>query len=176
MGFETILPQQKQRQGAKTRIFARISTKTVTLYKAANFIKEQSGFSANVKDFDCDKISSLLLNEKPVLLWLNADGGGHVVIVDAVDYHESSGLEYYAYISPNGGSTYPDPTPGPPSTSADPEYDALVAKYGEIVAEPYCSSTSYFRFIWGYQGKGDDAYYINGDVLSLYIIVQKKET
>lgn len=133
---------------------------------AADFIKNQTGCYASVKDYNRYAISSMLRNNKPVPFWLLSGTGGHVVVIDEIDYHESSGIYYYAYVSTGGGSTDPEPTPGPPSTSTDPDYDALVSKYGEIISEPYSTSSSYFRFNWGYEGNRDNDYYINGDVLS----------
>lgn len=133
---------------------------------AADFIKNQTGCDTSVKDYNRYEISSMLMNGKPVPFWLLSANGGHVVVIDEIDYHESSGIFYYAYVSTGGGSTAPEPTPGPPSTSTDPEYDVLVAKYGTIISEPFSNSTSYFRFNWGYEGNMDDDYYINGDILS----------
>lgn len=141
---------------------------------AASFIKQETGYTTMVKNYNRKAISELLKNNKPVLLWLYANGGGHVVVIDAMDYHASSGINYYAYITPGGDLPSPDPTPTPPITSTDPDYDALVSKYGEIYSEPYSTSTSYFKFNWGYCNSGDDDYYINGDVLS-FIFHDKDE-
>lgn len=134
---------------------------------AADFINQQTGYTASVKGYNRSAISYMLKNGKPVLLRLTHGDAGHIAVIDAMDYHAKSGTYYYAYVSTGGGSTTPNPTPGPPSTSTDPEYDALVAQYGEIVVEPYQTSTSYFKFNWGYYGGYDDDYYVNGDVFTM---------
>lgn len=140
---------------------------TATLSNAADFIKDQTGYAVSVKGYNRHNVSNMIKNGKPVIFSLSTSDtdAGHAVVIDAMDYHETTYAYYYTYRSA-GGTTDPDPTPAPPSTSTDPEYDRLVAQYGEITTEVTSYLTSYFKFNWGYYGAADDVYYISSDALS----------
>ncbi|MDE5674060.1 MAG: C10 family peptidase [Muribaculaceae bacterium] len=141
-------------------------------YTGSSFINNLTGYDTQCTDFNDYSAARMIIEGKPVPLWLYNDDGGHVVIIDAVNYSETNIDYYYAYVdSENGnGNTGGDPTMPPgPITSPGSDYESLVAKYGQVYTENRTTFSTSFKFNWGWCSHKHDDIWINGNVINITI-------
>lgn len=131
---------------------------------AANFIYREARIPCECISYNLNIVTDKILNSSPVILWLTRSGGGHTVVIDALDYTEYSYDKYYAYVKPSVG-TDPSQPIGPDIGTTD-DYDYFVSKYGHIYTEHYSSKNIFFQFNWGWKD-GPDSILINGAVLDI---------
>lgn len=111
-----------------------------------------------------------------IMIWLTlkqTGTGGHVAVMDAIDYKCDKWDKYYAYVKPSSEND-PDPNPQPgPDTEEGSDYAALVAKYGKIYTESYASTNCKIKFNWGWNSKDDDDVVVDFNFLN--VTVHKEE-